>query len=78
MAHIPSLISPPGLTLVGPEGTVKASADNFSVSITLDSVPISTAGQQYYCQAELEIEAFNISMMSQSENYTIKVASKSL
>ena len=78
MTEIPSLIAPPQLQLIGPEGMVLASAENFSISITLDSVATSQAGDQYYCQSQLEIEAVGVSMSSSSDNYTVSVRGKSV
>jgi hypothetical protein len=78
VSEIPYLIASPQLQLIGPEGMVLESEESFSISITLDYVATSQAGDQYYCQAQLEIEAVGISISSRSDNYTVSVRGKSV
>ena len=78
VSEIPYLIASPQLQLIGPEGMVLTSEESFSISITLDYVATSQAGDQYYCQAQLEIEAVGISISSCSDNYTVSVRGKSV
>ena len=78
VSKIPYLIVPLQLQLIGPEGMVLESEESFSISITLDSVATSQAGDQYCCEAQLEIEAVGISMSSRSDNYAVRVEGKSV
>ena len=66
------------MELVGPEGTVVANTTGFNVAHTLSPLMASQSGQMYYCQTQLQIEAIDVSRMSQSNTYTLNVLSKSL
>ena len=78
VTHVPHLIVAPRVELVGPEGTVVANTTGFNVAHTLSPLMASQSGQAYYCQTQLQIEAIDVSRMSQSNTYTLNVLSKSL
>ena len=74
---VPHLTSTPRVELSGPEDVVLATGTNLTLTHTLDPVLVSSAGQQYVCKTELEIESLGVLQSSQS-TYTITVQSKSI
>ena len=63
--------------LSGPGDVVLATGTNLTLTHTLDPVFVLSAGQQYVCKTELEIESLGVLQSSQS-TYTITVQSKSI
>ena len=74
---VPHLTSTPRVELSGPGDVVLATGTNLTLTHTLDPVLVSSAGQQYVCKTELEIESLGVLQTSQS-TYTITVQSKSI
>ena len=72
---VPHLITPPQVRLFGPDGRLLVGETGYSVSETLNPVMTLQAGQQYFCEAELMIEAMNLSL-SHSDTYTVTVEGK--
>jgi hypothetical protein len=69
---VPHLTSTPRVELSGPGDVVLATGTNLTLTHTLDPVLVSSAGQQYVCKTELEIESLGVLQTSQS-TYTITV-----
>ena len=76
MSVVPHLIIAPRVELSGPGEEVIASNTGLSLTHTLDFVLASDAGQQYVCNAVLEIESLGVRLMSQSAPYSLTVQSK--